>query len=104
MNFIIKRLRTLFSKLDEKDYIEIGRNESCYCKSGKKYKHCHLSLLERKGKIALFEIDRKTGARRIKIYSKRKYNGISTRFKTTLRGVDVKATDIALNDYIDKPF
>lgn len=104
MNFIIKQLRKLFANLDDKDYIEIGRNESCYCKSSKKFKHCHLSQLEKKGKIALYEIDRKTGERRIKIYSERKYKGITTRFRTMLRGVDVKATDIALNDYIDKPF
>lgn len=104
LNFIITQWRKFFENLDNKDYIEIGRNESCYCKSGKKFKHCHLRLLQIKGKIALHEINRKTGERRIKIYSERKYKGITTRFKTTLRGVDVKATDIALNDYIDKPF
>ncbi len=29
--------KTPFTKTENK----IGRNESCYCKSGKKYKHCH---------------------------------------------------------------
>jgi hypothetical protein len=26
----------------------IGRNEPCPCKSGKKFKHCHMPTLERK--------------------------------------------------------
>lgn len=52
----------------------------------------------------MWEIDRETGNRKIKIYSKRKYKGLTIRTKTTLRGVDVKATDIALNDYDDKPY
>ncbi len=27
---------------------ELGRNEPCWCGSGKKYKHCHLERDERK--------------------------------------------------------
>lgn len=27
---------------------ELGRNEMCWCGSGKKYKHCHLERDERK--------------------------------------------------------
>lgn len=104
LNFITSVLHRLFKNIDSQDYVEIGRNESCYCKSGKKFKHCHFISLENKGKIALWEIDRETGNRKIKIYSKRKYKGLTIRTKTTLRGVDVKATDIALNDYDDKPY
>lgn len=104
INFITSILHRFFTNLDNQAYIEIGRNESCYCKSGKKFKHCHFNSLENKGKIALWEIDRETGNRKLKIYSKRKFKGLTIRFKTTLRGDDVKATDVALNDYIDKPY
>jgi len=99
INFIINFLHKRLSSFNTKKYIEIGRNDICYCKSRKKFKHCHLNPLEKKGRIALYEIDTNTGVQKLKIYSKRKYQGTSTRFKTLLRGIDVKATDIALNDY-----
>ena len=67
INFITSILDRFFNNLDKQDYLEIGRNESCYCKSGKKFKYCHLNSLENKGKIALWEIDRDTGNRKIKI-------------------------------------
>jgi hypothetical protein len=96
---LIKKLIRIFIQPDVKEYVEISRNERCFCNSGKKYKNCHLMLLEKKGKIALYELDNKTNTKKIKMYSKRKFKGISSKSPTTLRGVDVKATNIALNDY-----
>lgn len=93
INWILKRFNIDESKI----YIELARNDKCFCNSGKKFKHCHLPHLDKKGKIALFEIDKHTGEKRTIIYSKRKYKGLVTRSKSNLRGVDVKATDIALN-------
>ena len=30
----------------------VGRNDPCWCGSGKKYKHCHMRTDERKGSIS----------------------------------------------------
>jgi hypothetical protein len=48
-------------------YYEIGRNSKCYCESGKKYKHCHLLLNEKKGKKAVFYID-SNGEKKVKTF------------------------------------
>jgi hypothetical protein len=89
MNFINNLIRRLSKNTEPKEYINLGRNELCYCNSGKKFKLCHLSSLEKKGKIAVYEIDIKTGAKKIRIFSERKYKGITIKFETSLRGQDV---------------
>ncbi len=98
INFILK----IFVNQDPKEYVELRRNEPCYCGSGEKFKRCHLSSLDKNGKIALYEIDSKTNKRVIKIYSKRKFKGVSSKPSTGLRGVDVKATNVALDEYNPK--
>jgi len=99
MKSIINFLVRLFVKPELKEYVEILRNEPCFCGNGKKYKKCHFSSLDKNGKIALYEIDIKTKKKKLKIYSKRKFKGISMKQPTSLRGADVKATNIALNDH-----
>ncbi|NOU62235.1 SEC-C metal-binding domain-containing protein [Marinifilum caeruleilacunae] len=99
MNFLRKLIRKLLSNQDSFEYKEFERNEKCYCESGKKYKQCHLPVLNKKGKLALHETNLSTGEKRVRIYSVRKYKGLSTRMKTSLRGVDVQATNVALNDH-----
>jgi hypothetical protein len=98
MRILRQILQILLPNQKTFDYREIERNDQCYCASGKKYKHCHLAILQKKGKLSLYEIDVSTGEIRVKIYSERKYKGLRTRMKTGLRGVDVKATNIALNN------
>jgi hypothetical protein len=102
MKTFINLLLKLFSVLESKVYIEIGRNEKCYCGSEKKFKNCHLTYLQKKGKIALYVIDKKSREKSIKIYSKYKYKGITSRVQTQLTGSQVRATNIALNDYNEK--
>ena len=99
MKIFRKLIQKFVSNQDSFEYKEFERNEKCYCGNGKKYKQCHLFILNRKGKLALHETNLNTGEIRVKIYSERKYKGLSTRMKTTLRGADVKATNIALNDH-----
>ena len=99
MKSIINFLLWLFVKSELKEYVEIRRNEPCFCGNGKKYKNCHFTSLDKIGKIALYEIDIKTRKKKLKVYSKRKFKGISMKQPTGLRGVDVKATNIALDDH-----
>lgn len=44
MNFL-SSLQTLWNSLFKKPeaHAKLGRNEPCYCGSGRKYKHCHLN-------------------------------------------------------------
>ena len=99
MNLLRKLIQKFISSRDSFQYKEFERNEKCYCGSGKKYKQCHLPVLSKKGKLALLETNLTTGETHVKIYSERKYKGLSTRMTTSLRGVDVKATNVALNDH-----
>ena len=99
MKLIRQFIHKLFNNSGSKEYVEIQRNEPCFCQSGKKYKNCHFLILDKKGKIALWEIDNNTQKKEVKIYSRRKFKGISYKQPTSLRGADVKATNIALNDY-----
>jgi hypothetical protein len=99
MKFIRQFISKLFKHSDSKEYVEIHRNEPCFCHSGKKYKNCHSPILDKKGKLALWKIDSYTQKKEVKIYSKMNFKGISYKQSTNLRGTDVKATNIALNDY-----
>lgn len=36
-------LRKMFSRGESPGEVELGRNDLCWCGSGKKYKRCHLS-------------------------------------------------------------
>ena len=50
---IIKSIISMFSSGDEQTGgRDLGRNESCWCGSGKKYKKCHLLEDERKAQKA----------------------------------------------------
>jgi len=99
MKSLINIILRLFVNPDSKEHVEIRRNEPCFCNSGRKFKNCHLSSVEKKGQIALYEFDKKTKKKEVKIYPKRKYKGISSKPITGLRGVDVKATNVALDEY-----
>jgi uncharacterized protein YecA (UPF0149 family) len=46
MNFIERLFN--FTKKDDNKTITPGRNDSCWCGSGKKYKRCHLMADEDK--------------------------------------------------------
>ena len=87
MGGLIKRiLRYLFSQSKEA-YVEIHRNELCYCNSGRKYKHCHKPLLEKKGKMALYS--NYAGHRKLKIISEMEYKNMGVHIKTSLTGNDI---------------
>ncbi len=46
---ILKSIANYFSPEEEVNYItKLGRNEACWCGSGKKYKKCHLAEDEKK--------------------------------------------------------
>ncbi len=86
---IINRILKYLSLQKDEVYIEIQRNEPCFCNSGKKFKNCHLLALERKGKIALYVINKHTGKKKVKILLERKYRNTTIRFRTTLTGNDI---------------
>jgi uncharacterized protein YecA (UPF0149 family) len=47
----IKGIMNMFSSEDEQiQEVNLGRNELCWCGSGKKYKKCHLMEDEKKAK------------------------------------------------------
>lgn len=46
-------LRKLFGGDDIEVPRDLGRNDPCWCGSGKKYKHCHLAKDQAKQKRAL---------------------------------------------------
>jgi len=46
MNFMERFMN--FVKDEKKATISLGRNDSCWCGSGKKYKKCHLEVDEEK--------------------------------------------------------
>jgi uncharacterized protein YecA (UPF0149 family) len=46
MNFMERFLN--FVKDEKKETITLGRNDICWCGSGKKYKRCHLEADEEK--------------------------------------------------------
>ncbi len=74
LTYIIPGLnKTKGDRQKEYKYENIGRNSSCYCNSGKKYKHCHLIKNEKKGKVAVKYWDSK-GIERVKIFTKQKFN------------------------------
>ena len=58
--------------------MKTGRNDPCYCGSGKKYKKCHLLVEAEAERIAdieweeWFEKDQELGAKRIKEADKKK--------------------------------
>ncbi|MPQ48269.1 hypothetical protein GCQ56_14795 [Marinifilum sp. N1E240] len=91
MKTIINHILNFFSSSDKEDehLVEIQRNDKCYCDSGKKYKNCHLIKLQKKGKIALYSIDKNGINKRVEILSKRKYKNQSIRFRTNLTGKDI---------------
>ncbi len=46
---ILKSIANYFSPEEEVNYMaKLGRNDSCWCGSGKKYKKCHLPEDEKK--------------------------------------------------------
>jgi SEC-C motif-containing protein len=45
-------LRNLFSRPERPQEMALGRNDLCWCGSGKKYKRCHLSSDEAKQREA----------------------------------------------------
>lgn len=99
MKLLRKLIKYFILRQDSFEYREFERNEKCYCGSGKKYKQCHLPVLSKKGKLALHATNLSTGETSVKIYSQRKYKGQTIRMKTNLRGADVEATNVALNDH-----
>jgi uncharacterized protein YecA (UPF0149 family) len=49
---LFKNIANMFSPEEAKDQVrDIGRNELCWCGSGRKYKKCHLVEDEKKAKI-----------------------------------------------------
>lgn len=47
---LIERIRSFFKEDEQAPAVKLGRNESCWCGSGKKYKKCHLE--EDEGKLS----------------------------------------------------
>jgi len=45
---LLKGVLNYFAPGEEKPEQNLGRNEQCWCGSGKKYKHCHLHEDEKK--------------------------------------------------------
>ncbi len=45
---LLKSLANYFTSEEEKPVRDLGRNEQCWCGSGKKYKRCHLREDEKK--------------------------------------------------------
>jgi len=89
MKTILNSVLNFFSSSEvEEQLIVFQRNDKCYCDSCKKYKNCHFIKLQRKGKIALYSLD-KDGDRKVKILSERKYRNQTIRFKTNLSGRDI---------------
>lgn len=86
MNRLISKMFGAFSPSKPIFFIEIERNEKCFCNSGKKYKVCHLPELKKKGKIALYAIDENLQRKSVKIVSKRKSRKLTIRFNASLKG------------------
>ncbi len=71
--------------LTDYDVNELERNSKCYCKSGLKYKNCHLKINSNSNKIALRLID-KTGKQFIEEVNLEVFNnfrGVKKEKKTT---------------------
>lgn len=86
---IFKKLIQLFSNKEEDSkaykYVKLERNSKCYCKSEKKYKHCHLKINGKKGLVALKKIDDK-GNEKIELFYADKVN---IKVKNTFSPIDV---------------
>jgi uncharacterized protein YecA (UPF0149 family) len=50
MNLFKKMVRMFHAQDEQTREVNLGRNESCWCGSGKKYKKCHLMEDEKKAK------------------------------------------------------
>lgn len=97
LSIIFPRLKkTIKEGMIEYEYKEIERNSTCYCKSGKKYKHCHLIINETHKEVALRQID-KNGKESIIVVDKKEVDGIKGIIATK---IEVKNTfsevDIAI--------
>ena len=68
MNLVSRFLRKYITKENDSEFviIPIGRNETCFCNSGLKFKKCHSPKLEKENKIAIRIIDRKKKKKRLK--------------------------------------
>ena len=77
-----KSIREDLTEFDNTEfkYVDIERNSKCYCKSGKKYKHCHLVKNEKGKKVALRQID-KDGNEKVIVLDKREANRLKGIFK-----------------------
>ena len=47
---LLDKVTEFFNRGDESPAVRLGRNDRCWCGSGKKYKHCHLREDEKKQK------------------------------------------------------
>ncbi len=45
---IIEKIASFFNSPAEEPLPKLGRNDTCWCGSGKKYKKCHLAADEKK--------------------------------------------------------
>ena len=90
MNLVSRFLRKYITKENDSEFviIPIGRNETCFCNSGLKFKKCHSPKLEKENKIAIRIIDRKTKEEKIEIIKKENFKTSSN-----LRWVDIGVGD-----------
>ena len=49
---LMSTIKKISSSINAQPGPELGRNEPCWCGSGKKYKQCHLSSDERKRQLS----------------------------------------------------
>ena len=86
MNLFSRILRKYITKRNDSEFniIPIGRNETCFCNSGLKFKKCHAPELEKENKIAIRIIDRRTKGEKIEIIKKENFKTSSN-----LRWVDI---------------
>lgn len=79
LSVIFPKLRkTLKEDSEQYTYRKIPGNSECYCKSGLKYKHCHLKINEKKGKVALIKTD-KNKSQKIVLHDKGKAESLLKR-------------------------